>query len=453
MNRFQGGAPLLAVWFFVASCATAPKPETTLAVTSATGERVSVDSATAAFDVDGIKVILRSNTASEVVAVRLFLRGGTRQLTLATQGIESLWLHTAEFGTAMYPGDRSRTAWARTGSEETTETGADWTVSGFVTIREQVDSAWNVWADRLRHPALARKYVEITRERLASLDRRRRSSADGMLSLAADSVAFDGHPYALRPGGTETSLRLLDSAAVAQYASATLVKSRLLLVIVGNISREEVSRAVARSFATLPVGDYRWTLPALLTPTAGPPAMIMQPSSTDYLLGYFGGPSIDDVEFPSFRMAVAILSGRMSHVIREEQGLSYAAMAPLIDRGATAGGVYVSTRQPSKVLKLIRGQIDTLKSLTFDLANVHYMAEQFIMDFFGENSTSDAQADFLARSALYLGDYRKAGQMMDGLRQVTPGRIQHAARRYFKNIRFAFVGDTTHVRRAELTGS
>ena len=48
-----------------------------------------VDTSTTVFDVNGLKVILRRNTANDVVAANVYLLGGTQQLTPATQGIEA----------------------------------------------------------------------------------------------------------------------------------------------------------------------------------------------------------------------------------------------------------------------------------------------------------------------------------------------------------------------------
>ena len=68
---------------------------------------------TTKFDVDGVTVILRRNTASEVVAANLYLLGGARQITPANAGIEALLLLASERGTRRFPGASVR---QRTGS-------------------------------------------------------------------------------------------------------------------------------------------------------------------------------------------------------------------------------------------------------------------------------------------------------------------------------------------------
>ena len=69
------------------------------------------------------------------------------------------------------------------------------------------------------------------------------------------------------------------------------------------------------------------------------------------------------------------------------------------------------------------------------------LEQQFITEYFLDNETNAAQADFLARSQLYEGDYREADRFVDELKSVTPEAVQRVARRYMKGFRFAYVGD------------
>src|SRR5437868_6080362 len=61
------------------------------------------DTLTSSFTVDGVNVILRRNAANNVVVANLYLLGGTRQVTDANAGIESLLLAVSERGTRRYP--------------------------------------------------------------------------------------------------------------------------------------------------------------------------------------------------------------------------------------------------------------------------------------------------------------------------------------------------------------
>src|SRR5205823_6884074 len=117
---------------------------------------------------------------------------------------------------------------------------------------------------------------------------RRYTQPDLRVQRLATQALFHDHPYALDPEGTEESLFSLTPADVRTYARERLVTSRLLLVVVGNVSRARVEALVAGSLGKLPRGDYRWTLPLAPVPPAGTRWLIdNRPLATTYMVGYF----------------------------------------------------------------------------------------------------------------------------------------------------------------------
>jgi zinc protease len=79
------------------------------------------------------------------------------------------------------------------------------------------------------------------------------------------------------------------------------------------------------------------------------------------------------------------------------------------------------------------------------------LEQQFLTEYFLDNETNDAQADFIARAELYRGDYRLGEKFVEELTSVTPEAVQRVARRYMKGIRFAYVGDPSKLRRDLIT--
>lgn len=422
--------------------------ENKLQVATETGRLVPLDSVTTSYTVGGLTVIQRPNYANDVVAVHLYLLGGRRQLTVATQGIEALLLGVSKYGTARYPGDSTRKAWSRTGSEFIVRPADDWTEVGFRAVTSEFDSTWSIFAERVMHPTLAAASVALVREQMRSRVHQRRISPDGYLYLLSDSVAFHGRAYGLQPGGTEASLGALDSAALATYERTQMVTSRMLLVVVGNVNRSSVERAVSATLATLPRGEYVWSLPRDSMPTPVPVVMRARPVPTNYVLGVFEGPPASAKDYAAFRVATEVLSSRVQTMVREQRSLSYAAGAPFIDRGVAAGGVYFTTAAPAKVLPLVKDQIHWVQHMN-PAYTMRYFVEGFIYDYLSSNSTDDEQADFLARAQLYQGSYRKASDAMEELRNVTVNDVRSAAQHYFSHIQFVYVGDTTRVSRQD----
>jgi zinc protease len=222
----------------------------------------------------------------------------------------------------------------------------------------------------------------------------------------------------------------------------------MLLVVVGDVERERLERLVGETVGRLPRGDYRWTVPPELPPDRRPQLAIQHRSlPTNYILGYFPGPSATSADYAAYRVATAILSSRVNEEVRTRRSLSYAAYAPFLARGVSAAGLYASTAAPNRVLPLFREQVASLQAFDGTYLLFSQWLEHYVYEYYAEDETSAAQADFLARAQLYRGDYRLAERFADELRHVTPSAVRAVARRYMHGARFAYVGDSTRVSR------
>jgi zinc protease len=172
---------------------------------------------------------------------------------------------------------------------------------------------------------------------------------------------------------------------------------------------------------------------------------------TNYILGYYSGPLANSDDYQALRIATSVLTGRLFAEIRTRQNLTYDVHAPFIDRAASAGGLYVSTASPDTTLKLMRAAVVELQEGLLDREGLKRLEQQFLTEYFLDNETNGAQADFLARSQLYRGDYREAEKFVDELKSVTPEAVRRVAQKYMKGVRFAYVGDPTKLQRELIT--
>ena len=402
---------------------------------------LAMASLTTSFDVAGVHVILRQNNANNVVAANLYLLGGSRQVTAPNAGIEPMLLEVSDRGTQRYPKNSLRRAMSRLGSEIVVAPSADWTIFGIRSSTEVFDSTWAIFADRIMRPTLAKSEINLVKAQYLSGIRQRKDDPEALTEYLADSITFVGHPYAVSVVGNENSIQSLDSAALREYQRTQFVTSRMLLVVVGNIDRAHIERLVAQSIGQLPRGNYAWTAPPRIPELQTALVVQRRQLPTNYIRGYYSGPLAKGRDYQALRVATSVLTGRMFAEIRTRHSLTYDVQAPFIDRAATVGGLLVSTVSPDTTLKLMRAAIVDLQRGTLDPAGLKQLEEQFITEYFLDNETNAAQADFLARSQLYAGDFKEADRFMDQVKSVTPEDVQRVARKYMKGFRFAYVGD------------
>jgi len=406
------------------------------------------DTGTSNFEINGLRVILRRNTANDVVAANVYLLGGAQQLTPATQGIEALLLASSERGTKRFPGEAARSLTARLGVTIVTEPTEDWTMFGFTGVRATFDSSFMILADRLVAPTLDSVEVERVRARMLTGLRLEANTPDPIITHLADSLAYVGHPYGFAPQGTDATIQSLTLGQLRSYQTSQMVTSRMLLVVVGNIERPRLEQLVQQTLGQLPRGNYTWSPPR--PPGALGKALLMQEAQlpTNYILGYYAGPVAQSPDYNALRVATAVLSGRFFTEIRSRRNLSYEVEAPFVERAIATGGVYVTTVAPDTTLAIMRAEIDRLQQELIDPRGLERLVQQFITDYFLKNETNSDQATFLARAQLYHGDYRAAARFVESLREVKPEDVRRVARQYMHDFRFVYLGNPSRLSRA-----
>ena len=451
--RFRPGLLALAA---VATTASAqvrtrpapPAPPTPARATLIAPDPAPADTGTSDFTVGGVHVILRRNTANDVIAANLYLLGGVRLTADSTAGIEPFLFLVSEQGTKKYPKDKLRKAMARLGTSIGADADQDWTEVGIRATRATLDSTWAVFADRLMEPLLDSTEVERVRTQLISAVRQRRDDPDALVHFLADSTAYEGHPYGRSESGTERSIGRITRAELRAFQREKLVTSRMLLVVVGNVTRAQVERLVVGSLAQLPRGTYAWTLPDSL-PTMKPAITIeARQLPTNYLLGYVAGPPPTSKDYQALRIAASVLSGQLDGELRQRRNLTYAVNAPFREGGISSAGLYITTIAPNTALDVMRREIQLLQRELLNPEALAELVQQFLVRWYRTNETNAEQATGLARGLLYHGDWHAADRFIEDLRQVTPADVQRAAKTYFKNVRFAYVGDPSKIARA-----
>jgi zinc protease len=443
---FRSGRPMArgVICLAAASIGLAP----VLRAQSSAGS-TSAATATTTFNASGITVIHRASPGDIVVA-NLYLLGGVSQLTWDNAGIELLLLDASERGTKTYSKERLRRAMARLGTSITIDAEADWTTFGARATARTFDSTWAVLASRLMEPTLELREVELVRQQFILAVGQRQDSPDALVEFLADSTAFAGHPYAIPPSGTQRSLSRITVEDLRRYHAEQIVKSRMLLVVVGNVTREQLQRLIGQTLGRLPEGAYRWSLPDTLPRRRASVHVVDRDLPTNYILGKFPGPKAGTPDYYALRVATAVLGGQLFAEIRSRRNLTYAVDAPFVDRGVSNGGFYVTTVSPQLTVDLMRQQLAAVRTGTVDENALSRLIQQFLTQHFLENESNSDQADALAKSQLFEGDFRAASRLEANLREVTPQDIQRIARTWMRDVQWVFVGQQAKVPRASM---
>jgi predicted Zn-dependent peptidase len=400
------------------------------------------------FRVSGIHVIHKPISANDVIAVRLYLTGGSAALTPATAGIEQLIVSTMTRGTRKYDRDQFTARATATGAEIGGEVSRDYTVFTLRAVRANLDESWDLFTQAVAHPTFPTAEVELARAQQVNQLRQRTDDPDSYLALMSDSVSYAGHPFSRDPRGTPAIVAALTRDDLAQWHARRLTKANLLLVVVGKVSRAELTSMIAGSFGALPVnGGSAAAVPALRA--ASPAVTIIERAlPTNYIQGLYVGPNRSSKDLPALQLATRVLSDRLFEEVRTKRNLTYAVGSGLSAGLVGRGTLYVTAVQPDTTLKVILAEVRRLQHEPIPRDRLQETLNDYATSFWMSQETNMGQAQQLGHWELTGGGWRNALTYVDRMRAVTPADIQRVASQYLRNARFVVIGDPGKVDRA-----
>lgn len=401
------------------------------------------------FTVDGIDVIMRPSAPSNhVIAAKLFIRGGSAALPEGVSpAVQSLALEVPPLSG---PSSMSKEEYRRLIDRMVTgiipADGRDFSTLTLRTVDVNWDRSWELFTGVVLQPRFDPVELRNAKERLITAVRNRFASPEAYAEYLADSAYFHGHPYGRFVD--ESDVVDIDADVLREHYKRLYVKSRLLLVVVGNVDSADLHRKIATTFARLPQGDYRERqLPD--PPNANRSQLIVREPvgqresvPTTYIVARHRIPKrTDSLYYPMMRLA-SFVSGSLFREIRIERNLSYAPDASAHFAKTPFGEISMSTTLPDSAWR-------TAKREVIDFFREYVIADQYITSGLSswitsnylKEQTSESQAHEIGVAEIYTGSWTNAFRTIDALRSMTAEQMNEAAQQYYRNFTIALVGD------------
>lgn len=417
------------------------------------------------FEVDGLKVILRPTGPSyHTMVAKLFIRGGLPALPEGVSpAVEQLTLDVPRFSG---PANMDRSQFRREIDRMRTGIGAtaerDFSTLTLRCVDENFDRSWELFTGLIMNPSFDPTEMANIKERTITAIRNRKVVPEAYAEYLADSVFFHNHPYGRI--SKEEEVGPINEATLRAYHKEMFVKSRLFLVVVGNVTREEITQKVRSTLGTLPKGSFK-EQPIPIPENASKPSVLIRTAwgrediPTNYLVARHLGPRRDDDLFYAMQRLRSYVGGFLFREIRIERNLSYAPDASTYDHRLGFGDITISTILPDSAWRVTKGDIisffqenilteETLANIPATWYTSQYMDQQ----------TAESQATEIGAAYYYTKDWRTAFQTLERFSEVTPDEVNEAARKYLRNFNVVIVGnpetiDATEYLPGDETGS
>ncbi len=204
-------------------------------------------------------------------------------------------------------------------------------------LSENRDAAVELLRASLVEPAFNQKSIDRVRGQVRSIIQSDEKDPRALAARAFDQQTFGDHPYATSKDGTLDSIAGLTRDYIVAAHRAALVRDRLYVAAVGDITADELTALVDKLTEGLPQSsDIALPGEADITLPGGATVIDFDtPQSTVT----FAQPGIDrdDPDFFAAYLLNQILGGsgfesRLMDEVREKRGLSYGVYSYLVDR-------------------------------------------------------------------------------------------------------------------------
>ena len=402
--------------------------------------------------VAGVKVIVQPSN-NELVEIQTIIKGGVQNYPLAKQGIESIAINAlTECGTEKDDKNTFKNKLDKVSAQVYGYTGMDYASFNMNCIKSDFETVWPLYATALTNPLFDSKEFERIKQDAINGLRDAASQPDYAIDQMAKETAFAGRNYAKRPEGTEASINVLTAAETKAYYKSVLTKSRMVIVVVGEIDKSVIEEKIKAMLAAVPAGKPFILQKEMYKPAANTFKQVKKDVATNYIQAVAGGPLPGSPDFNAFNLAMRIFSQRDFIEVRTKNGLSYAPYATF-DGGLTPHAmVAVSTTEPNKYIAVVKHLIDSTKKNGFSEKEVKNMKTAYLTSFYSRQETNGAQASSLAANEVLHNNWHRALTINNDIKNISAQDVNKAFNKYFGNLTWVYHGDPAKVNTALYTG-
>jgi zinc protease len=403
--------------------------------------------------VNGVKVIVQPS-GNEIVEVITIFKGGVQNYPADKAGIESLAITAlTECGTKNDSKNSFKDKLDKISAEMGGSAGMDYSSVTLNCIKSDLDQAWPLYVDAITTPVFdSNEFERIKQDAISGL-KSQASRPDFAISKMARETAFKGKDYSKSPTGEEETVSRLSASETKAYYKSILTRSRMLVVIVGELDRSVIEQKVKQLTESIPSGkeiklDRYSYVPSKNTFTDQKKAL-----ATNYIQGITSGPQPGTSDFNAFVIAMRIFANRQFLEVRTNNGLSYAPQTRFIQGLSPYTFVQVTTTNPDKYIEVMDNLLTKTHTDGFNSDEVKNTKTGYVTAFYYQMETNSAQAASLAANEVLFNDWRRSIRINEDMKKVSVEDVNKAFNKYVKDFTWVYQGDTSKVNPALYTAS
>lgn len=395
--------------------------------------------------INGVKVIVYPS-GNEIVVIQTVIKGGVQNYTADKAGIESLAINAlTECGTTLNDKNSFKDKLDKVSAQVYGNAGMSFSSFVMNCIKGDFETVWPLYVEAMTKPAFNNKEFDRIKQDAVNSIRAAESNPDNAIDRMAKQTAFTGKPFATNPQGTVETVTKLTSVDAKKYWQSILTRSRLAIVVVGDLDKSSIEKHMQDFLSKLPVGRPFVPKKEIYTPVSNSFKAQERENATNYVQGITSAPMPGTPEYNAFSLGMNIFSTRHFVEVRSKNGLSYAPGVWLSTGNTTFSNIYVTTTEPDKYIAVARHLIDTIRQNGFTPEELKNQKTSYLTGIYYRDETNQALANSLASNEVVHGDWHRTIKIKDDINKVTLDQVNGTFKKYFSNITWVYQGNPKKV--------
>jgi zinc protease len=388
----------------------------------------------------GIKAWLVEDHTLPLLAMQFGFRGGTAQDPAGKEGLTYFISTMLDEGAGDLKSQEFAERMENLAINMSFEAARDSFTGGIRTLTKNRAEAFRLLHTVLTAPRMDQDAVERMREAIVSSIKMENEDPEKISTNAWFRMVFDGHPYANTVKGNPSVTSTITSSDLKAQVKRLFARDVLYVSVVGDITPEELGKALDEVFGDLPAKADLKVIPEAEWHASKQNKIISV--NVPQSVVTFGQPGLkrkDPDYIPAYILNYIIGGGGFSSIlmqeVREKRGLAYSVytyLYPLDRAGILLGGVATENKAVKQSIDVIRTELQRIASVgptEEELENAkRYLTGSYVLHL---DSSPKIAATLLGLQFQELGvDYMDRRQAL--FEKVTIDDIRRVAARLIK---------------------
>jgi zinc protease len=389
---------------------------------------------------NGMILLTSEQKALPMVSIELLIDAGSRHDMPKQEGLANLTARLLTYGTQRRTALQISDTLDFIGAGLSAGCGEDLATVSMTVLKKDLATGLELLAEVLTLSTFPQEEIDRQKQSIVASIKAREENPGDIAQRRFAAALYPQSPYGRPVEGSEASVKGLEQQSLRAFYERYYRPNRTILSVVGDISHQEIARALNEAFRSWPKGEPA-TAPVAPSKigTAETLRVNKELTQANIILGHEGvgreNPDYYAIQVMNYILGGGGFSSRTLDSIRNERGLAYSVYSYFsAEKGHGTFELVMQTKNETalEAIRIAKAEIRRMREELVTEEELSDAKDYLIGSFPLRFDTNRKVANFLAQVEYFqLGlDYPE--RYADFIKKVTREDVQHVAQKYLK---------------------